>query len=512
MHEIASAMTNRSPYFLAFDYGTGGGKCAIFDADGRCVACVREPWTYEEVDLGEGSMGRGYAFDPDAFWAALARCSRAALAEAKLDPAAIAGVSTTAQRLGTVFLDARGREIYAGPNMDGRGFAGALDVMGKLGMDAGVKITGHWPPFVSTLARLISYRSTADHMPVAAILTLNDWLTYRLTGELTSEPSNAGESLFLDVAERRWSSAILETFDVPAHLLPEVVEPASRVGTVTATAAAQTGLRAGTPVFAGGGDTQCALLGSDVVEPGEAGAVLGTTTPVMTATAQPLHDESGKLWTGCHVIPGRWTLESNAGDTGIAYEWLLGILGLDGAAGFQAAEDAMAAAPQALPSVVSVAGPQVWDVLNFRPDQALGFVFPHPPFTRRPVRGDFCAAFLLNVTCAIRANLEQVEAVLGRPVTTLTLSGGMTRSAALLRSFAGVVRRPLQVSEDANATALGAAVLAAAGTGAYSSIAEAAQAMVRKRPLEANLTLSGAYEAYYVRWRALYDAVRELPV
>jgi autoinducer-2 kinase len=156
MHEIAGVMSHRPPYFLALDYGTGGGKCAVFDAEGRCVACVREPWTYTEVDLGEGSMGRGYSFEPDAFWSALVRCTRAALAESGLDPGAIAGVSTTAQRLGTVFLDAQGLEIYAGPNMDGRGFGGALDVMGKLGMEAGVKITGHWPPFVSTLARLLS--------------------------------------------------------------------------------------------------------------------------------------------------------------------------------------------------------------------------------------------------------------------------------------------------------------------------------------------------------------------
>jgi sugar (pentulose or hexulose) kinase len=151
-------------------------------------------------------------------------------------------------------------------------------------------------------------------------------------------------------------------------------------------------------------------------------------------------------------------------------------------------------------------------VLNFRPNQALGFVFPHPPFTQRPARGDFCAAFLLNVTCAVRANLEQVEAVLGNPVASLTLSGGMTRSAALRRFFAGVVQRPMRVSEEPNATALGAAVLAAAGHGTYPSIATAADAMVRKQPLANDPAISEAYGAYYARWRVLYDAVRDLPV
>ncbi|MBM4244656.1 MAG: hypothetical protein FJ148_12675 [Deltaproteobacteria bacterium] len=502
-------MDDRHPCFLALDYGTGGGKCAIFDAGGRCLAVVREPWSYDDVALGAEAMGRGYAFDPNAFWAALARCTRAALAQAAVDPAAIAGVSTTAQRLGTVFLDAKGREVFAGPNMDGRGFAGALDVMGRLGMDDGVRITGHWPPFVSSLARLLSYRADPDAPAVAKVLTLNDWLTYRLAGEIVAEPSNACESFFLDVAQRQWSARILEVFEIAPTLLPTVVEPATQVGTVTVLAAEQTGLRAGTPVYAGGGDTQCALLGSDVVEPGDAGAVLGTTTPVMAASAEPVLDDTGRLWTGCHVIPGRWTLESNAGETGTAYEWLLGILGLDGDIGFTAAEKAIAACARQPTETFSIAGPQIWDVMNFRPNQALGFVFPYPPFTKRPVRGDFLAAFLLNVTCAIRANLEQIEARRGRPVDRLTLSGGMTRSAFLLRAIAGVIRRPLHVSEDPNATALGAAVLAAAGHGTYPSIAAAAAAMVHKRPLETG-EVNAAWDEYYARWRRLYESVRDL--
>jgi autoinducer 2 (AI-2) kinase len=504
-------MGHRAPYFVALDYGTGGGKCAVFDAEGRCAACVREPWTYEEVVL-DPDVGRGYAFAPDAFWAALARCTRRALAESGVDPGAVAGVASSAQRLGTVFLDARGREVYAGPNLDGRGFSGALEVMGALGMDEGIRITGHWPPFVSSLARLLAYRARGDEPAVATVLTLNDWLTFRLTGELCAEPSNAGESLFLDVGARAWSARVYEALGIDGALLPKVVEPATRVGEVTPAAAAETGLRAGTPVFAGGGDTQCALLGSAVVEPGEAGAVLGTTTPVMAATSSPLFDASGKLWTGCHVLPDRWTLESNAGDTGIAYEWLLETLGLPGDGGFAEAETALAARPPAPPPVYGVAGPQIWDLLNFRPNQALGFVFPHPPFTRRPVRADFVAAFLLNVVCAIRANLEQVESVLGAEVRTLTLSGGMTRSRALLDGFARVVGRPLEVSAEYNATALGAAVLAAAGSGAYPTIADAARAMVRKHALAPDAALSADFDAYYARWRGLYAAVRELPV
>ena len=275
-------MHDRGPIFAALDYGTGSGKCALFDAAGHCLAVAREPWTYREEPVEPPGFTRGYSFDPDAFWAALARCTRAALAKAGVGSDAIAGVSASAQRLGSVFLDARGREVYAGPNMDGRGFDGAMQIMGRLSLERAVGIGGHWPPFVSTLARLLVYRSRPDAVPVAKVLTLSDWMTWRLTGELAAEPSNACETMLLDFPSRTWSREITAAFDVDEHLLPPVVEPATRIGTVTPSAAAATGLRPGTPVYAGGGDTQCALLGSAVVEPGRAGAVLGTTAPVMS--------------------------------------------------------------------------------------------------------------------------------------------------------------------------------------------------------------------------------------
>ena len=109
-----------APVFAALDYGTGGGKCALFDATGRCLAVAREPWTYREEPVDPPGFTVGYSFDPAAFWAAIARCSRAALAAAGLPAEAVRGVSTTAQRLGTVFLDGGGNEIYAGPNQIGR--------------------------------------------------------------------------------------------------------------------------------------------------------------------------------------------------------------------------------------------------------------------------------------------------------------------------------------------------------------------------------------------------------
>lgn len=501
-------MSDPGPVLAALDFGTGGGKCMLVDASGRCLAVSREPWSYREEPVDPPGLTRGYSFDPEAFWEALARCTRSALDAAGVSPDAVVGVSATAQRLGSVFLDDRGREIYAGPNMDGRGFDGAMRIMGTLGLDRVVAIGGHWPPFVSSLARLLVHRSRAGAEPVSKVLTLSDWIAWRLSGEAVSEPSNACETMLLDFPTRAWSREVLDAFEIEQGLLPPIVEPSTRIGRVTADAARETGLREGTPVFAGGGDTQCALLGSDVVAPGRAGAVLGTTTPVMTVLADPRTDPSGRLWSGCHVLPGRFTLESNSGDTGITWEWLLDLVGLRDDAAFEAAEAEIASLTHEPLPAFGLAGPQVFDLMSFNPNQAFGFLLRMPPFTPRPGRSTLLRAFQENVACAVRANLEQIEATTGTPVESLTISGGMTRSPGLLATFSRILHRPLLVSGEPNATALGAAILAAAGAGVHPSIGAAAEAMVRLHPLAPDDRARAAWEAHYARWRELYDQMR----
>ncbi len=501
-------MPSEDPFFAALDFGTGGGKCAIFDAAGARLAVVREPWGYQQVSYEHEDLVHGSSFDPHAFWAALGRCARKAIAEAGVSADSISGIAATALRLGTVFLDAQGHEIYAAPNMDGRGLAGGFEVMERLDAARAIGITGHWPPFVFSLARLLRFRKLKGEPRVAHVLSLNDWITYRLSGTLACEPSNAGESMLLDISSRSWSTEILEMFSVDEGLLPPLVEPGTALGRVTNEAAEQTGFAPGTPVFAGGADTQCALLGAGVVQPGHAGAVLGTTTPVMMVDADLRFDEAGKLWTGCHVVPDLWTLESNAGDTGIAFEWLLGIVGLDGDDAYQRAEQLISDIPESASAVMSFAGPQIFDLLNFDPSRPAAFVFDNPPFGVRPTTGSFLRAFLANVACAARANLEQIEEVRSQPAASLTLTGGMTRLPTLLREFARTSRRPLLVSDEPHATALGAALLAAVGANAHSSVPAAAKAMVRVRPLEPDPSFNDAGDAEYQRWRKRYPELK----
>jgi autoinducer 2 (AI-2) kinase len=499
-------------YVLTLDAGTGSGRAAVFDLAGRLIAQANETWRYDISPEGAIPFVRTCSFDPEQFWGALCRCVRRVLDEGSLPPDAIGAVVATSQREGCVFLDGAGREIYAGPNIDARGALEAIEAQDLIGLKRLHEITGHAPPFIFPMSRLLWFRKHHPEQRVSHVLMINDWITYRLTGEVGMEPSNASESMLYDVGKRAWAQEILERLGIPADVLPCVRQPGERIGSVTRAAAAASGLAAGTPVIVGGADTQTALLGSRTIEPGDSAAILGSTVPVQMVTAEPLIDPVGKLWTSCHVIPDRWVIESNGGEAGTAYEWLLDLLGARAAGDpYATAErwvgprDASRRQPQMF------IGPSIFDLTNMNPYRPAAILFPFPLMeVGRPDRGEMVRAFFENLAFAVRANGEQIAIVAQRPVERLRVSGGMARSGRLLQILADVLDDAIEVGVVAESAGLGCAVLGAVGIGAYADVTAAAVAMVRMTTVEPSAGAS--YADQYAKWRDLYAAHDQMTI
>jgi len=494
--------------FVTLDAGTGSGKCVVFDDAGRILGVHREAWTYDLTVNPEIPFVKEFSFGAPAFWDILCSCARSAVAKAGIAANQVTGIAATSQREGCVFLDAQRNEVYAGPNIDARGFAEGLDVVSTLGAERLYQITGHSAPFIFPIARYLWYRKHRTP-PVAHVLMINDWLTYRLSGELSAEPSNATESMMFDLRQRSWSDEILSTFDIPRDILPPVVRSGERVGMLTRAAAAATGLLAGTPVFAGGADTQCSLLGAGVLEPGSTAATLGTTTPLQTVLDGALFDPASSLWAGCHVVPDRWVIESNAGDTGDAYIWLLDLV-TGGASreqlyamGERLASDGLGA------PIMMFVGPTVFDLTRMRFNRPGGILFPFPALHVRPDRAGLVRAYLESIAYAMRGNLAQLDAVTGKHAAELTVSGGMTRSTVLTRIIADVTGLPTRIAGEPESAALGCAILIAAN-GDSGGLAAAARAMVRHTRIEPDVEQNERYAAPYAKWRALNSALDDI--
>ncbi len=175
---------------------------------------------------------------------------------------------------------------------------------------------------ITTPARL---RWLARHRPeilaaARGMGMLSDWIATKLCGVLATEPSCGSSSGMFSLADRTWSDEIAQVCGIGAAVLPAVSDPGTVIGTVTRRAAEETGLREGTPVVAGGADTQLALLGAGA-RPNEYTVVAGTFWQNTILLDRPLIDPKTRLRTLCHVIPGQWMLEGIGFYCGMSMRW-----------------------------------------------------------------------------------------------------------------------------------------------------------------------------------------------
>jgi autoinducer 2 (AI-2) kinase len=316
--------------------------------------------------------------------------------------------------------------------------------------------------------------------------------------------------MLFDFRAREWSSEILEYFNISPSLLAPVLEAGSRVGEIGNAVARATGLPAGTPVFVGGADTQCSLLGAGAVEPGDVAAILGTTCPVQAVVDRPTLDPQSNLWAGCHVVPDRWVIEANVGGTGDGYEWLVDLL-------VPGRRDRHARAEELTKGEVTGAtftfiGPRVFDLTKMRADLPGGIFFRFPTMQLRPSAGELLRAYIESIAFAIRSNLDLLRAVVGPAEERLFAGGGMSRNGEAVRTLADVTGMTVHCAAEPECTGLGVAVLAAVGAGAHPDVATAARAMCRHREVAPNHERKARYAEVFQKWRELYARLDEVSV
>ncbi|HEX9065525.1 MAG TPA: FGGY family carbohydrate kinase, partial [Streptosporangiaceae bacterium] len=304
-------------YLLAIDAGTGSCRAVLFSDTGEQVAASLREWTHREPPDVPG----GQDFDVAANWLLIAACVRDALRGAGADGRDVLAVAATSMREGIVLYDGAGRELWACPNVDSRSAAEATELIAEGAAEEIYATGGDWVS-ITTPARL---RWLARHRPeilaaAGGMGMLSDWIATRLSGVLVTEPSCGSSSGMFSLAERTWSDRVARMCGIDPAVLPPVRDPGTVIGTVTRRAADETGLREGTPVVAGGADTQLGLLGAGA-RPGEYTAVAGTFWQNTILLDRPLVDPQTRLRTLCHVIPGQWMLEGIGFYCGMSMRW-----------------------------------------------------------------------------------------------------------------------------------------------------------------------------------------------
>jgi autoinducer 2 (AI-2) kinase len=461
-------------FLLGLDWGGGGVRALLLDLERGDTTVCRRRVAPREVP---GSAGFGWELDLEAGLAGLGEATREALRAAGAAPDAVLGAAATSVRFGHVVLGPEGAPLEAASNRDARAALEAIRLAGEHG-EALAGPTGHWPQPILASARLLRLRGAEPRLadPASRLLSLGDWIGWRLTGEAATDRSQASHTGLYDLARDAWLEAWIARLGLPRALFPPVGRAGARLGALRPEAAERLGLRAGIPVALGGSDSACALLGAGALAPGARLAICGSTAPILAVTERVVSDP--RLWTECHVLPDRFMLDSNAGPVGEALEWLAAWLEPGPEPALPRLLARAAAAEPGAGGMRSSFGAQLLDARSLRLPQGALSASPLFHAAGDATRADAARAALEGIALALRGNLAQLAERVP-PAPSLGATGGLTRSARWCQLLADATGEPLEVAATPDATALGAALCAGAAAGLFAGPAEAARALVR---------------------------------
>ncbi len=489
--------------FLGLDVGTSGVKAMLVSLAGSVTAAATTPLTMSTPRPGWAEQ------DPEAWWAATLASVRSVFAQ---QPGArVAAVGISGQMHSSVFLDRAGAVIR--PALlwcDGRTTAECAEITAAAGGEERLRDWVSNPALEGfTLPKVLWLR---NHEPaafgrLATVLLAKDFIRFRLTGVLSTEPSDASGTLLYDPARLRWSREILDAVGLAPALLPDVHGSGEVHGRVTAGAAATTGLAPGTPVVGGGADNACGAAGVGAITPGEAVASWGTSGTVLAPTAAPLVDPRLRAHTFCHVVPRVWYVMGVVLSAGGAFAWFRDQFARELADSDRAdriLDEEAARVPAGAEGVTFL--PYLQGERTPHRDAAargafLGLSLSH-------TRAHLTRAVLEGVAFALRDSLSILQEI-GLSPSRVLLTGGGARSPFIRRLQAEVYGLPVSTANRDEGPAYGAALLAAVGAGAFPDLAVATLATQSRGATEIpDPDRHRGYEPIYRRFRAAFAAAR----
>ncbi|MCR5085143.1 MAG: xylulokinase [Succinivibrionaceae bacterium] len=488
-------------YLLGVDLGTSGTKTVLFDQQGKAVASAHASYDLRQERNGYAEQ------DPEDWYRATVSTIREVLSSGAAGAGEIRALAISGQMHGLVMLDAQGEVIRPAILWcDARTGEECQEIERLVGRERLIEICANpaLPGFTAPKILWVRRHEPQAFARCRTILLPKDYVRYRLTGRLCQEISDASGTNLLDIGTLSWSTEILGKLGLDPALFPELVQSPERVGTITAGAAAATGLDTATVVAGGGGDNACAALGTGVCADGDAFLTLGTSGVIFAHTARKSVDPLGRVHTFCSAVPGQLCAMSCTLAAGLSLEWYKDTI-LGGEGDFGGILAAAASVPIGadglvyLPYLMGERSP----ILD--PD-ARGVLFG---LSARHTRAHLARATIEGVTLSQRQNLH-VLGEMGIHPGHLTLCGGGARSPEWRQVVADALRVSVGTIEAREGPALGAAILASVACGMHPDVQSACRAMAGTgKPTEFPREEQGRrYDEVYGLYASLYPTLR----
>ncbi len=486
---------------LGIDCSTTASKAVVWNRDGLPVAEGRASLTLLSPQPGWSEQ------DAREWWSATILAIRQVTDQ--VDPRRIAAISITHQRETFVPVNAAGdplRNAILWLDERSREQLGALDR--AFGHAALHDLTGRPPSMTQSLPKLLWLREHEPYLLQEAsyILDVHAYLVHALSGEWITSVSCGDPMGIVDMRRATWATELITGIGLRTDQFVPLAPPGTVIADVSAEAAALTGLRPGTPIVAGAGDGQAASLGAGITGPGRAFINLGTAIASGAVTDHYVTDLAFRTCAG--AIPGTFVLESVLRGGTATVAWFMEHFAdprlQDNA--FSVYEREAASLPPGAGGLMLV---PYWNtVMNpYWDPAASGLVIG---WTTAHRRHHFYRAILDGIAFEQRLAMEGIVSSSGAPIANYVILGGGSRSALWCQIMADVLDAPVARARSADATNLGAGILAAWAAGWFSTAEEAAANMTAitetftPRPTEAN-QYDQLYQEVYV---GLFPAVR----
>jgi len=497
-------------YYIGSDIGTTGTKTIVIDEEGKVLgsSTVEHPLSTPKPGWAEQN--------PADWWKTTVESIRAAVAQAGVGKDDIKGIGLSGQMHGTVFLD-DSNEVLRPAILwcDQRTAEECAYITEKIGAERLIRLTCNPALTGFSSPKIIWLR---NHEPeiyarVKKVLLPKDYIRFLLTGDFAGEVSDASGTLLFDVVNRKWSDEVLEDLEIPKEWLPEVYESPVPATKLSKAAAEELGLNPGTPVVGGGGDQAAGGVGNGIVVEGLISSTIGTSGVVFASTDSPKLDESARVHTFCHAAPNTWHIMGVMLSAGGSFQWFRNVLGTEEIA--EAKEKGVD--PYEILDAKAEKAPVGCEGLIFLP-YLTGERTPYPdPYakavffglTPRHKKEHLVRAVMEGVTYGLKDSLEIIRGM-GVETREIRASGGGGRSRIWRQMQADVFNSPVVTIDKDEGPAFGVALLAAVGTGAYSSPAEACEATIsissELEPIPENVAI---YESFYPIYRELYSDLKD---
>ena len=482
--------------YLGIDLGTSGVKAVLVDDGDRVKGQLAAPL---DVSTPRPLWSEQ---NPEDWWTATCRAVDGLGAEHGPALAATRAIGLSGQMHGATLLDARG-EVIRPAILWNDGRSGAECAALEARVPESRRITGNlaMPGFTAPKVLWVAAHEPEVFARVAKVLLPKDWLRYRLSGEHAAEMSDASGTLWLDVANRRWSEEMLAATGLDLGHMPRLVEGSAPSASLSPALARRWGMSGEVVIAGGAGDNAAGAAGIGTVVPGRAFLSLGTSGVLFAATRAYAPNPERAVHAFCHCFPETWHQMSVILSAAASLAWATGVTGAGDESSLVAeaepAEAHLERAPLFLPYLTGERTPH-------NDPHAKGVFFGLDPATGR---GDLGWAVLEGVAFAF-ADGHDALLEAGTEIGEISVIGGGARSALWGRILAAALRRPLTYHAGSEVgPALGAARLARlAATG------ETPEEVCTPPPVdrveEPEASLAERLTPRLERWRALYRVLR----